>query len=97
MESLLPGCGGAIVNSSALVNRSLPRILRLARNRAVALIGPSTPLTPRLHGYGLAVLGGFVVRDADGLAAAVRAGAPPKDFVPFGRYIHIKEESVRVA
>ena len=96
MESLLPGCGGAIVNSSALVNRSLPRILRLARNRAVALIGPSTPMTPRLHGYGLAVLGGFVARDADGLAAAVRAGAPPKDFAPFGRYIHIKEESVRV-
>jgi uncharacterized protein len=96
MESLLPGCGGAIVNSSALVNRSLPRILRLARNRAVALIGPSTPMTPRLHGYGLAVLGGFVARDASGLAAAVKAGAPPRDFAPFGRYIHIKEESVRV-
>jgi uncharacterized protein len=96
MESLLPGCGGAIVNSSALVNRSLPRILRLARNRAVALIGPSTPMTPRLHGYGLAVLGGFVARDADGLAAAVKAGAAPKDFGPFGRYIHIKAERVRL-
>jgi uncharacterized protein (DUF4213/DUF364 family) len=95
MESLLPGCGGAIVNSSALVNRSLPRILRLARNRAVALIGPSTPMTPRLHGYGLAVLGGFVARDVVGLAAAVRAGAPPKDFAQFGRFIHIKEQSVR--
>lgn len=96
MESLLPGCGGAIVNSSALVNRSLPRILRLARNRAVALIGPSTPMTARLHGYGLAVLGGFAARDSDGLASAIRAGAPPKEFARFGRYIHIKEDGVRV-
>jgi hypothetical protein len=73
MESLLPGCGGAIVNSSALINRSLTRILRLARHRAVALIGPSTPLTPRLHDYGLAVLGGFIARDARGLGEAVKA------------------------
>jgi len=92
LESLLPGCGGAIVNSSALINRSLSRILRLARCRPVALIGPSTPLTPRLHDYGLAVLGGFVARDLDGLAQAVRAGAAPKDFSKFGRYIHLSDE-----
>lgn len=93
MESLLPGCGGAIVNSSALINRGLTRILRLARHRPVALIGPSTPLTPRLHDYGLAVLGGFVARDIDGLANAVRAGAAPKDFSKFGRYIHLSDKS----
>ncbi|MCW2284549.1 uncharacterized protein (DUF4213/DUF364 family) [Rhodoblastus acidophilus] len=93
MESLLPGCGGAIVNSSALINRGLTRILRLARHRPVALIGPSTPLTPRLHDYGLAVLGGFVARDIDGLAQAVRAGAAPKDFSKFGRYIHLSDKA----
>ena len=93
MESLLPGCGGAIVNSSALINRSLSRILRLARHRPVALIGPSTPLTPRLHDYGLAVLGGFVAHDVEGLAQAVRAGAAPKDFSRYGRYIHLSDET----
>jgi uncharacterized protein (DUF4213/DUF364 family) len=91
MESLLPGCGGAIVNSSALINRGLTRILRLARHRPVALIGPSTPLTPRLHDYGLSVLGGFVARDPSGLAEAVKAGAQPKNFARFGRYIHLRE------
>ena len=92
MESLLPGCGGAIVNSSALINRSLLRILRLSRNRPLALIGPSTPLTARLHDYGVAVLGGFVARDAGGLAMAIKAGAMPKDFGKFGRYIHLRQE-----
>jgi hypothetical protein len=80
------------VNSSALINRSLLRILRLSRNRPLALIGPSTPLTARLHEYGVAVLGGFVARDANGLAMAIKAGAMPKDFGKFGRHIHLKQE-----
>lgn len=92
MESLLPGCRGAIVNSSALVNQSLLRILRLVSHQAVALIGPSTPLTSRLYDYGLAVLGGFIVRDANGLAKAIEGGALPKDFARFGRYVHLAED-----
>ena len=86
METLLPGCGGAIVNASALVSRSLERVLRLARHRPVGMIGPSTPLTARLHDYGLSVLGGFIVGDREGLAAAIAAGATSKEFARFGRF-----------
>jgi uncharacterized protein len=89
LETLLPGCGGTIVNSSALINRSLPRILRLARNRPFALIGPSTPLSPRLHDYGIGTLGGFIASDPQGLATAVRAGALPREFTRFGRHVHL--------
>jgi len=88
MDTLLPGCGCAVVNSSALVNRSLPRILRLAETAPLALIGPSTPLTPRLHDYGIEVLGGLVVHDPTGLAAAIRAGAGSREFPRFGQYRH---------
>jgi uncharacterized protein (DUF4213/DUF364 family) len=95
MDALLPGCGAVVVNSSALVNRSLPRILRLARNAKAALIGPATPLTPRLFDYGLDVLGGFVVGDAEGLATAIRAGASPKEFLRFGRYIHLRSNAAK--
>jgi hypothetical protein len=49
-------------------------------------------LSPRLHDYGLAVLGGFVARDVEGLAEAIKAGAMPKDFARFGRYIHLRDE-----
>lgn len=94
MDSLLPGCAAAVVNSSSLINRSLPRILRLAQDSRVALIGPSTPLTPRLHDYGIEVLGGLVVGDPDGLAAALRAGAAPREFGNFGHYVHFRREDL---
>ena len=92
MDTLLPGCSAAVVNSSTVVNRSLPRILRLARNRPVALIGPATPMTPRLHDYGLDVLGGLVVTDITGLATAIRAGATAREFGRFGRFMHISRK-----
>jgi uncharacterized protein (DUF4213/DUF364 family) len=96
MDSLLPGCAAAVVNSSALINRNLPRILRLAQGSRVALIGPSTPLTPRLHAYGLDILGGLVIHDTAGLATAIRAGATPREFGRFGSYIHVKKENINI-
>ncbi|CAH2598881.1 conserved protein of unknown function [Rhodovastum atsumiense] len=89
LDTLLPGCGAAVINASTLVNRTLPRILRLARNRPVALIGPGTPMTPRLYEYGLEVLGSLVVSDPDGLAAAVQAGATAREFSQYGRFVHL--------
>ena len=92
MDTLLPGCAAAVVASSTLVNRSLPRILRLAHGSRLALVGPVTPLTPRLYHYGVEVLGGLVIRDAAGLANAIRAGAMPREFNRFGHYVHIRHE-----
>lgn len=94
-DTVVPGCSAIVVNSSALINRKLPHLLNLAEGARAALIGPSTPLTPRLHDYGIEVLGGLVVRDPAGLAEAVRANAPPKAFAQFGRYIHIRAASRR--
>lgn len=91
METLLPDCAGAVVNSSTLVGRTLPHILRLVRGRPLALIGPATPMTPRLFDHGVSLMGGLVVHDPDGLATAVRAGASPREFGRFGRFVHITE------
>lgn len=90
MDILLPGSTAVVAASSTLVNRTLGRTLRFAKGARVALIGPATPLTPRLHEYGCEILGGFTVRDADGLAAAVEAGGMPRDFGRFGRYVHLR-------
>ncbi|MGE4280538.1 MAG: DUF364 domain-containing protein [Magnetospirillum sp.] len=92
MDTLLPGCAATVVASSTIINRSLPRILRLAHGSRIALVGPATPLTARLYHYGVEVLGGLVVRDAKGLADAIRAGAMPREFTRFGRYMHIKHD-----
>lgn len=92
MDTLLPGCAAAVVASSTLINRSLPRILRLAHGSRLALVGPITPLTPRLYYYGVEVLGGLVIKDPSGLANAIRAGAMPREFQRFGHYVHIRHE-----
>ncbi|EPY02872.1 Rossmann-like domain-containing protein [Magnetospirillum fulvum] len=97
MDTLLPGCAAAVVASSTLVNRNLPRILRLAQGSRIALVGPVTPLTPRLHAYGVEILGGLVVRDAKGLAEAIRAGALPHEFSRFGQYLHLRREDAAPA
>lgn len=89
MDSILPACDATIVNASSLINRTLPRVLRLSQHRPVALIGPATPMTPRLFDYGLSVLGGLVVSDPKGLATAIRAGALPREFSRFGRFAHL--------
>lgn len=90
MENLLPGCAGVVATSSNIGNRKLPRILRLAQGALAALIGPATPLTPRLFRYGLDVLGGFVVTNPAGLAQAVRDDAQPREFERFGHYLHLR-------
>ncbi len=92
IDTLVPGAAAAVVSSSTLVNRNLPRILRLARGARVALTGPTTPLTPRLHDYGVEILGGFVVRDPRGLALAVEAGAGPREFASFGHAAHLRRQ-----
>jgi len=89
MDSLIPGCAAVVVNSSTLINRNLPRILRLSHGSRLALVGPSTPMTPRLHAYGVEILGGLQVTDPKGLAAAVKAGAHPKDFGRYGQFVHL--------
>ncbi len=89
IDTLVPGAAAAVVTSSTLVNRNLPRILRLAHGTRVALTGPATPLTPRLHDYGIEILGGLVIRDPAGLASAIEAGASPREFTRFGSTVHL--------
>ncbi len=89
MDTLLPGCAATIASSSTLINRTLPRVLRLAGRARVALVGAATPLTPRLHRYGIEVLGGLIIDDPSGLAGIIRAGGLPREFIRFGRYVHL--------
>ncbi|HEY0838129.1 MAG TPA: DUF2478 domain-containing protein [Azospirillum sp.] len=87
---LLPGAEGALVTASALANRTLPRLLTAARGARVVLVGPGTPLTPRLFDYGIDTLSGFVVRDATAVAEAIAAGAASKQFHVHGRFVTLQ-------
>lgn len=89
MDTVLPGCAATVVSATSLVNRTLPRILRLAQGARLALIGPAAPMTPRLHAYGVEIIGGLRVRDPDGLARTIANGGLPREFERFGDFVHV--------
>lgn len=93
IDTVLPGSAAAVVSANSLVNRTLPRILRLAQGTRLALIGPAAPMTPRLHGYGVELIGGLRVHDPDGIAEVVASGGAPRDFERFGHFVHIRNHA----
>ncbi|CAO3419606.1 DUF2478 domain-containing protein [Azospirillum doebereinerae] len=90
---LLPGAEAVAVTASAFANRTLPRLLRVATGARIAMIGPGTPLTPRLFAYGLESLAGFVAEDRDKVARIIAAGGSSRDFHPFGRMVTLHRPS----
>jgi uncharacterized protein (DUF4213/DUF364 family) len=76
MDELLPQADVVAVTSTAIINRTLPEILdRVRADAFVMLLGPSTPLAPRLFDVGVDVLCGTIVVDPDRVVRAVEQGA----------------------
>ncbi|HWP79848.1 MAG TPA: DUF364 domain-containing protein [Candidatus Acidoferrum sp.] len=71
-EYLLPMCDIAIITGSALVNKTLPRLLDLCRGAYVILTGPSVPMCPALLEFGIDRLAGLVLTDFAGAVRHVR-------------------------
>ncbi|HYH39584.1 MAG TPA: DUF2478 domain-containing protein [Azospirillum sp.] len=84
---LLPGAEAVVATASALANRTLPRLLAASRGARVTLVGPGTPLTPRLFDYGIETLSGFVAENVPALVEAILGGASSKQFHCHGRFV----------
>ena len=89
---LLPGAEGAAITASSLANRTLPRLLTAARGARVALVGPGTPLTPRLFRYGIGWLAGFVVEDREAVRRVILDGGSSQGFHRFGRFVTLHDQ-----
>lgn len=59
-EYLLPTSDYVFISRSALVNKTLPRLLELSRNAKTVVLGPSATLSPALLDFGVDDLIGFV-------------------------------------
>lgn len=84
-EFLLEDMEYVFITGFTLVNKTLPRLLHLARNSKIILVGPSIPLAPGLFDFGVSELAGTLIRDREKLEelvknrerkAVVRAGTP---------------------
>lgn len=66
-EYILPECDIVIITGSAAINKTIPRLLELAKNAVTIVIGPSVPMCPELAQLGIDRLSGMVTTDKEGL------------------------------
>jgi len=73
-EYLIPGSDVVIVTGMAFTNKTMPRLMELARGAHLALTGPSVPMTETLCGFGASSLFGMTVWDLPGCREAILSG-----------------------
>jgi uncharacterized protein len=74
-EYVLPDQDYVFITATSIINKTLPRLLELARNAVVFLVGPSTPFAPVLYNHGIDTLAGTVVLEPDSVWRAAQEGA----------------------
>jgi uncharacterized protein (DUF4213/DUF364 family) len=74
-ESILPQADVVGVTGASFINHTVERLLDLSKNRFVVMLGPTTPLSPVLFDYGVDVLAGVKVVEADKTIRSISQGA----------------------
>ena len=93
-EYVLPEQDIAFITGMTLTNKTLPRLLQLARpSQRVVLVGPSVPFAGVLYKHGVTDLDGFVVTDPAKADRLVRRGEK-MDIFSCGRKVAIVNLSV---
>lgn len=72
-EYILPNQDFVFITGMTFANKTLPRLLELSKNACVIMAGPSVPMTPILHNFGIKALTGFCVRNNDACIKAIRS------------------------
>lgn len=62
-EYLIPKADVVAITGSAIINKSLERLLELSRGKFTVIMGPSTPMSEVLFDYGAEVLAGVRVKN----------------------------------
>lgn len=77
------------MTATTIINKTLPRLLKLSRNAVRVLVGPSTPLTPVLFEFGIDVLAGMVAIDEPPFWRTVREAGSLEIFDCGGHVVEI--------
>jgi len=73
-EEVIPESDVVVITATALINKTLPRLLELSRDATAIVLGPSTPMNNVLFDYGADILAGVRVTDTDELISSVMQG-----------------------
>ncbi|HUU83347.1 MAG TPA: DUF364 domain-containing protein [Phycisphaerae bacterium] len=73
-EEVIPESNVVVITATALINKTLPRLLELARQATAVVLGPSTPMNDVLFRHGADILAGVRVADTHALISSVMQG-----------------------
>jgi len=73
-EEVIPGSDIVVITATALINKSLPRLLELGKRATSIVVGPSTPMNDVLFHNGANIVAGVRVTNADVLIGSVMQG-----------------------
>ncbi len=73
-EEVIPVSDIVLITATALINKTLPRLLDLSTDARTIVLGPSTPMNDVLFEYGADTLAGVRVADTDALINSVMQG-----------------------
>ena len=95
-EYVLPEQDVVFITGTAFTNRTLPRLLELARDAFLVLVGPSVPLTPLWFEFGVDLLAGTVVTNPAGVRRAAEEGAHREIFAAGAQMVKMTPGDVRL-
>ncbi len=74
-EEVIPRSDIVVISATALINKTLPRLLELAHHKDCIVLGPSTPMNRVLFNFGASILAGVRIVDIDALISCIMQGA----------------------
>ncbi len=91
-ERLMPDATVVILSATTFVNKTIDRLLQLARPaRSVAIAGPSTPLIPELfEGTNVKLLAGMEFTDPSGALDVISQAGGTRRFSPYARKVTLE-------
>jgi len=92
-DLLLPKCSVAIISGTAVLNKTIDRLLELCSGR-VAIVGPTTPLSEVFANYGVSFLFGLKVTDADKILKIISEGGGSRAFGQAARKVVLQLKGV---
>lgn len=92
-EYLIPQSDYVYLTCTSIVDKTLPRLLELARNaKNITLVGPGTPLAPQLFEFGVGNLSGVIIKD-NHRACRIVAGSEKVRIYSVGQKVHFLREA----
>jgi len=74
-EDILPQADVVGITGTSLTNHTIEKLLDLSKNSFIVLVGPTSPLSPVLFDYGVDVISGTRVVDAERAIRCISEGA----------------------